>query len=947
MANLSNINNKFLVTTGGNVLIGQTSAVGSSIFQVTGDSTFTGNILIGNTVVNPASGFADQTGIGLKYSTTVPEIQVSSDNAAMQLGRTTTGGDGQILALRKAGTVIHAFSTNAVSIGTASTFAGTVLIDGLSNYTGLTVKGSGASRPAVEFRNVNQNSLGIIYGTESNALVIATGSGGIAALTLDSSQNATFAGNVALSDSGQLQLGTGNDSQIYNTGFHLFIDNSVGSTYIRNTGASSTGIIIRNDTAGDISLDNDFAGNILFNTSNVERMRIDSAGSVGIGTDSPTSILQIKEATLPRITLTKTGITDWFIGNPSQGVSNNFSIGTNSGSNTEILTLDSTGNVGIGTDSPVTKLDVYNSSTSSVVVAKFGAQLYGSANNTYIEIGTQYADGGSRIGSNNTSGNASSLMFETMTTTSGVYAERMRIDSSGDVGIGTSPGSNRLHVKGNVVGGSITTRFEPLSNNAQSTFFLSSTGSGDGGYYYDSNSNLSGMFSYGDYTFNVGTANISGTIGDPRMVIQQGGNVGIGTTSPLAKTHIIGLNQPTGGTRTTYGNLFVSSTDVYGANIGGSIGLGGSGNGGAGTNLYTFSKIKGGKETAAAGNDAGYMAFETGNGANSLVERMRITSAGQVLIGADQNQTQSKLTVRQNGSSIEFGHTNQTGQYYGTLGAMSSSGDPFIAFSSDNSSANSFTTKGTPGNVIYGSSGNLVFAQLTSANTANQNLNERMRIDSAGNVGIGTTSPAYPLEVENPGTAYLFSETTGAGGSSGFRWKTPDSEFSWYSSGGLNDMNLYDYTASSVRFTIDSGGNVGIGTTSPDAKLEVVGNVIITGAYTDQNGVRTFREGGTMVNGSAYNVDITVDDDTGTGTVHHITAMMTHYSTSYGCVLDCYAYTRGTGVNAQTDLLNQSNAAAGGWTVSKSGATTLRLTKSAGTYSGGGNYQVVVVTSTP
>ena len=35
MANLSNINNKFLVTTGGYVLIGQTSAVGSSILQVT------------------------------------------------------------------------------------------------------------------------------------------------------------------------------------------------------------------------------------------------------------------------------------------------------------------------------------------------------------------------------------------------------------------------------------------------------------------------------------------------------------------------------------------------------------------------------------------------------------------------------------------------------------------------------------------------------------------------------------------------------------------------------------------------------------------------------------------------------------------------------------------------------------------------------------------------
>lgn len=43
MANLSNINNRFLVTTGGNVLIGNTAASGSSILQVTGDSYFIGS----------------------------------------------------------------------------------------------------------------------------------------------------------------------------------------------------------------------------------------------------------------------------------------------------------------------------------------------------------------------------------------------------------------------------------------------------------------------------------------------------------------------------------------------------------------------------------------------------------------------------------------------------------------------------------------------------------------------------------------------------------------------------------------------------------------------------------------------------------------------------------------------------------------------------------------
>ena len=86
----------------------------------------------------------------------------------------------------------------SISSSGNATFAGTVLINNVSNYTGLTVKGSGTSRPAVNFTNATQGNLGTIFGTEASAVSIGTGASGVIALTLDSSQNATFTGDVTI-----------------------------------------------------------------------------------------------------------------------------------------------------------------------------------------------------------------------------------------------------------------------------------------------------------------------------------------------------------------------------------------------------------------------------------------------------------------------------------------------------------------------------------------------------------------------------------------------------------------------------------------------------------------------------------------------------------------------------------------------------------------------------
>jgi hypothetical protein len=80
-----------------------------------------------------------------------------------------------------------------------------------------------------------------------------------------------------------------------------------------------------------------------------------------------------------------------------------------------------------------------SSTTGTQTIANFAAANYSSpSSRTYIQIGTQFEDGSSRIGNINTTGNQSALVFQTHAAASDVWNDAMYINGSGLVGIGTA-----------------------------------------------------------------------------------------------------------------------------------------------------------------------------------------------------------------------------------------------------------------------------------------------------------------------------------------------------------------------------------------------------------------------------------------------------------------------------------------------------------------------------
>jgi len=209
------------------------------------------------------------------------------------------------------------------------------------------------------------------------------------------------------------------------------------------------------------------AGDLTVDTST---LKVDSSNNrVGVGTASPAVNLDIAEDSagvdaIIGITAGTGGRAQIRSEAQSDGTSLELSFHTMSGSSTsERLRIDSSGNVGIGTDAPTTYGD---SNTKLAVVTPTS-----NANDVNIRFGTNDVKG--IIFVNDVSGD--SIGFGTTTNAPVLFntnnTERIRIDSSGNVSIGTT---NLTPAQSNVSGGLSyrpTAQLEVNGNNTQAAFF--------------------------------------------------------------------------------------------------------------------------------------------------------------------------------------------------------------------------------------------------------------------------------------------------------------------------------------------------------------------------------------------------------------------------------------------------------------------------------------------
>lgn len=361
-------------------------------------------------------------------------------------------------------------------------------------------------------------------------------------------------------------------------------------------------------------------------------------------------------------------------------------------------------------------------------------------------------------------------------------SERLRINSSGNVGIGTtSPNAAVDIANGN----------EALRINADFALFR--------GYGADKTTSV-GFLQFNKSADVILSAEQSiplvfKTNATEKMRITSAGNVGIGTASPSRRLEVHGTPSTIGGDATGMLVSVVNNNTAFNASPTSGISLWNRFN--TAGDAFPSAAIQGGKENTTDGNYAGYMSFFTIGAAGGVFERMRINSAGDVGIGTTSPSGALNVYRNTNGNAtVRLENASNGSSAYANFQVRNDAGNN-VEFGMQ-SSTRSTTYPANEGWIYASNSVNIGYAGSTKFYAGSF---ERMRIDSAGNVLIGTTSSP------TTGTQCLTIETDAA------PTATPADTVTFYSS---------DLSAGNTMPSFYTEGTiVGTGTPTADRTIAV------------------------------------------------------------------------------------------------------------------------------
>jgi hypothetical protein len=671
-----------------------------------------------------------------------------------------------------------------------ATFAGDVTIDAGASST-LNIYKDDAGNGKLSFYNDSTQQVFLLHDSAENfyihagsgsAMILSTN--GATTLTLDTSNNAAFAGDISLADSKKAIFGAGSDLEIYHDGSNSYINETgtgslitqTSAYFLRQGGTNNTNNAIVANTSVDLYYDNakkfETTSTGVTVTGATNRFVVDSSSASAIdigfissartiraietggGNARPLTILAqdftFKDDSATRLTIDSTSAT--FAGNVDSINGNGYRLKNAANSANESGFIRSglwKGNTdrdpalfaetGLGL-----RFYAGGSANESLTIDSSGNSTFAgivTTDKTFVAKGQNVSHGTSQIKISQENTTKSQIRFYGADTSTAGILEFTGSSSDGSVGGArvtiNADGTTKFHA--NIL-------VDVINNSANSANII----------YRSGTSTLVG----GGTTAN-------------KLYVLDNGNVGIGTTSPTHQMHIHTDND------NTYALRIQGSTD-NGAGVWTGIGI-------SGENANTKSAI--------------------------IFQDIGVSYArGKLLFCVNNEQNQNSASPSD--AKITISNDGNVG-----IGTMT----PSVLLELQDSTHTTMKIKS-------GNNDNILFAQTIQSDEARigtdtntplsffTNTSRRMTITTSGNVGIGTTLPDMKLDVAGNIRARVAGNVAG-----GFYIGEGDTSeaFGLLSQGANGYFKIRDEANSADRFYISNTGNVGIGTTSPSRKITV------------------------------------------------------------------------------------------------------------------------------